>query len=194
MRRVPAAIGTLVLVAALAIGLSQTAGHNHTPRNAAPTPAEVAAAFAHSPAPLAALHRQANLLLRGGEGAVRSRLRALRGYPAVVNKWASWCPPCRAEFPQFQRAAVSYGTRVAFMGLNSNDVVGDARGFLAQFPVTYPSYQDPSDAIARSLGAGQFFPATIFYDARGAQVYVHQGAYKDARDLDRDIVRYALNA
>src|SRR5215213_10268082 len=92
-----------------------------------------AASLKGSPAPLAALHRQGNDLLGGGASAFKSRLRELRGYPVVVNKWASWCGPCRSEFPYFQRQSTKLGKRVAFLGVNSNDNDGDAKRFLRQF-------------------------------------------------------------
>ena len=97
--------------------------------------------FAGAPPPLAALHDQASELLDGGADAFKARLAKLRGYPVVVNKWASWCGPCRAEFPYFQRqVARSTAREVAFLGVDSNDNDGDAREFLSEYPVTYPSY------------------------------------------------------
>src|SRR6266566_5227726 len=66
--------------------------------------------------------------------AFKSRLAGLRGYPVVVNKWASWCGPCQTEFPAFQRAAVKYGRQVAFVGLNGKgDSLTDAAAFLRSF-------------------------------------------------------------
>ncbi len=70
-----------------------------TPRNAAPTPQQVAAAFAGSPPALAGLHAEADRLLPASTAQVKAALAALRGYPTVVNVWGSWCGPCRSRVP-----------------------------------------------------------------------------------------------
>ncbi|MFN2617186.1 MAG: TlpA family protein disulfide reductase [Thermoleophilaceae bacterium] len=162
------------------------------PRSAAPKSARAErAALAGAPAPLAALHRQANQLLGGGADAFKARLRGLRGRPVVVNKWASWCPPCRGEFPFFQRQALARGKRVAFLGVDSNDNDGDARRFLRKLPLTYPSYRDPQLGIAAQFHGVQAFPTTAFYDSRGRLAFVHLGGYATERRLAADIERYA---
>jgi cytochrome c biogenesis protein CcmG/thiol:disulfide interchange protein DsbE len=193
VRRLWLVVGGVAVVAAVVIGLSQ-AGTNEKPVNRAPLAAEVTRAFRGSPAPLAALHAQANQLLTGGGlTAVKARIKALRGYPIVINKWASWCGPCRFEFPFLQVLAVRYGRRVAFLGLNADDNDGDARGFLKRFPVTYPSYSDPDLSVVRALGISQQAnPSTLFLDSRGQMSYQHQGAYAHEQDFAADIRQYAL--
>ena len=145
---------------------------------------------ANAPPRLAKLNDQANHLLDGGLDAFRARLRSLRGYPVVVNRWASWCAPCRAEFPFFQKQAVDRGAEIAFLGVDVEDNDGDAREFLAEFPIPFPSYKDPDlkiSAYLKVLGP----PSTIFYDSDGELAYVHQGAYPSEDKLVEDIERYA---
>jgi cytochrome c biogenesis protein CcmG, thiol:disulfide interchange protein DsbE len=155
-------------------------------------PPDYAKALAGSPAPLAALHRQANELLPGGVEAYEKRVAALRGYPAIVNVWASWCGPCRFEFPHFQKAAADYGKRIAFLGVDSEDSDDAASTFLAEEPVPYPSYTDPDKDIADSIDASLGLPDTAFYDRNGTLVYLKQGPYDDYAELKADIERFAL--
>lgn len=150
------------------------------------------AALNGSPAPLAALYAQANQLLSGSTGEFAARLAALRGYPIVVNNWASWCGPCQFEFPAFQRASVTYGKRVAFIGIDGKDSNGSASTFLKKFPVPYPSFADPDGRIIASLQTIVAYPQTIYLDRRGKLRFDHAGSYASAAALEQDIRRYAL--
>jgi cytochrome c biogenesis protein CcmG/thiol:disulfide interchange protein DsbE len=161
------------------------------PKSAAERPEAQKRALAGAPEPLARLHRQANRLLGGGPDAFKARLRELRGYPVVVNKWASWCAPCRAEFPAFQRLSLKRGKAVAFLGVDGNDHDSDARAFLREFPVSYPSFKDPDLGISAVFHGVQAFPTTAYYDRRGRLVFVHQGQYASDAKLARDLERYA---
>jgi cytochrome c biogenesis protein CcmG/thiol:disulfide interchange protein DsbE len=151
-----------------------------------------ARALAGSPPPLAALHRQANQLLDGGADAYEARIAALRGYPIVVNVWASWCGPCRFEFPTLQKLSAAYGKRVAFLGIDKQDSNDAAKTFLSEEPVPYPSYSDPNQDIGRAIGATGGLPDTAFYDRSGNLVYLKMGPYTDHAELRADVRRYAL--
>ncbi|MGH2951273.1 MAG: TlpA family protein disulfide reductase, partial [Solirubrobacterales bacterium] len=148
------------------------------------------AALAGAPRALAALYEQGDVLLDGGPEAFERQLAELEGHPVVVNKWASWCGPCRFEFPFFQSQAATHGDRIAFLGVDSDDSEDAARTFLDQFPVPYPSFSDPDSEIARLLDAREF-PSTAFFDSAGELVYTHRGGYASEADLAAEIERYA---
>jgi cytochrome c biogenesis protein CcmG, thiol:disulfide interchange protein DsbE len=148
-------------------------------------------ALAAAPPPLAALYKQANDLLPGGKAAFEKRIAGLRGYPTVVNVWASWCGPCREEFPVLQKLSARYGKKVAFFGINSEDSDDAAKTFLGEEPLPYPSYTDPHKEIFSSLGAVGF-PDTAFYDKSGKLLYLKQGPYTQDSELEADVRRYAV--
>lgn len=191
-KRIAIAAGTAGVVVLLTIGLLGLGGSS-APPPARMSLADVRSALAGSPAPLAALHAQSSQVLPGGLAAVRARLAALRGMPIVVNKWASWCEPCRAEFGVFQRVSTALGREVAFLGIDSGDSSRAAAvSFLRSFPVGYPSYYDPSGQAGAAITDSSFIPVTVFYDARGRQ-YIHQGPYPSVAKLQADVRRYALD-
>ena len=191
MGRIAAILAGLALVALLVIGLTQAGGGDSGA--SARRPFDLAQArreLAGAPAPLARLHAQSSEILPGGRDAFRRRMRALRGRPVLVNKWASWCGPCRTEFPFFQSQGVLRGRKIAFVGLNSGDSSGPARRFLRSMPVPFPSYEDPDEDIAKSIRAPANYPITVFFDRSGRLAYIHQGGYRREADLAADIRRY----
>jgi cytochrome c biogenesis protein CcmG, thiol:disulfide interchange protein DsbE len=181
---------TVALVCALALGACGSDGGDEY----GSPPPNYEEALAGAPPALARLYEQPNKLLPGGVDAFERRLRELRGHPVVVNKWASWCGPCRAEFPFLQRATVRFGERVAFLGVDSEESDDTAKQFLSEFPVPYPSYTDPDQDIAQSFKATLGFPSTAFYSPSGELVFLKQGGYASEEDLFADIRRYALGA
>jgi cytochrome c biogenesis protein CcmG, thiol:disulfide interchange protein DsbE len=194
-KRLTIAAGAAAVLALLAVGLVELSGSSPSPtRPSRLTLAQMRERLAGSPAPLAALHAQASELLGGGLPAVRARLASLRGRPLVINKWASWCVPCRAEFGAFQRASVALGRQVAFIGIDSGDSSRAAgAAFLRSFPVSYPSYYDHSGATGMAITDSSFTPVTVFYDRSGGQ-YIRQGPYPSQARLEEDVKRYALGA
>jgi cytochrome c biogenesis protein CcmG, thiol:disulfide interchange protein DsbE len=174
-----AGLATVALVA----GCGSSGGGDSTHPN-------YAKALSGAPAPLAKLYGEANHLLPGGKDAFEARVASL-GYPVVANVWASWCGPCRYEFPMFQEASAKWGKKVGFIGVDSEDSEAEAESWLAGHPVPYPSYYDPNYEVAASYKATGP-PDTAFYNAAGKLVYVKLGQYAHAAELEQDIERYAL--
>jgi cytochrome c biogenesis protein CcmG, thiol:disulfide interchange protein DsbE len=127
----------------------------------------------------------------GGRDRFEKVLERERGRPIVVNKWASWCGPCRLEFPFFRDQATKRKGEVLFIGVTSNDNRGDAEEFLKEEPVPYKHFEDPKLEIAAAFNAVQAFPSTAFYDSKGELAFVHQGGYASEDALAEDIDRYA---
>lgn len=184
--------GTIGGLAAIAlVVVLVVAGRKDSATVAAPAAAAPAVAARSVPRQIAANAAQANQVV---DGSIQDKLAQLEGVPVIVNQWASWCPNCKQEFPYFQQLARTYERRVAFVGLDSQDKRGDAEAFLRGFPVSYPSLYDSSAEQARSIGGGQGWPTTFFYDRTGRQTYVRQGGYTTLASLQADIERYALGA
>jgi cytochrome c biogenesis protein CcmG/thiol:disulfide interchange protein DsbE len=191
VKRIGIALGALALVAVVVIGLTQASGGGGEGKSAGGVCGEVPARLEGAPAAIASLHDQSCALLDGGASAFKDRLDSLEGHPVVVNQWASWCGPCRAEFPHFQRLSVSLGKKVAFLGVDSMDNNGDAAKFLEKYPIVYPSYKDGEGKVAQVFNGVGPLPKTVFYDANGKLQFVHVGQYRDEAALRRDIRRYA---
>ena len=153
--------------------------------------AEQQEALRGAPPALAALHAQASELVGGERDAFERQVRELRGFPVVVNLWGSWCGPCRAEFPHFQREAVRLGKEVAFLGVNVTDPNEGAQRLLEDLPVSYPSYSDPNGEIASKRFRAVAYPTTVFLDGSGDVTYTKTGPYTSDQQLARDIARYA---
>ena len=191
-RALPWILAVVILTVVLVVGLSQAGGGSEeTTQPDAPYDLRAARQqLEGAPAPLAALHDQSAKLLEGGLPAFEQRLAALEGTPVVINKWASWCNPCRAEFPAFQRLATERGKEIGFLGVNSGDSTRPARDFLGEYPVPFPSYVDPDEKIARAIKAPANYPVTVFVDARGKTAFIHQGGYTSVDQLEADVDQY----
>src|SRR5262249_23650143 len=186
--RAALALATLAIAVAAAGCASSDAGNPDSRL----TPEQPKAPLHGASPQLTSIRQQANQLLSGGGDAFDQRLSELKGTPVVVNKWASWCGPCRLEFPWFQSLAEKRGNQIAFLGVNSNDSEGQASQFLSQLPLPYPSYSDPDRQLAHALGGpSQAFPTTAFYDRTGKRVFSHPGVYSSEQALTEDVNRYA---
>lgn len=96
------------------------------------------------------------------------------GTPLVVNFWASWCPSCAAEMPEFEEVYRSFGGSVDFLGINHSDSRRAAEKLADETGVTYRLAEDPRGEIFAAFG-GNGMPTTAFIDASGDIVDVVVG-------------------
>ena len=94
------------------------------------------------------------------------RLSDFRGRPVVLNWFATWCGPCRAEIPDFQAAYEALGGAVVFLGVNLEESAEDAAGMLDEFGATYPALLDAEGDVALHYRLPGM-PTTFFIDAEG---------------------------
>jgi cytochrome c biogenesis protein CcmG, thiol:disulfide interchange protein DsbE len=107
-------------------------------------------------------------------------LRELRGTPLVLNFWASWCDPCRAEAKVLEAAWKRQEGDVLFLGLDAQDAREDARDFIEQFGITFPHVRDPGNDTQRAWGVTGL-PETYFIAADGRVVGHVIGTVDDAQ-------------
>lgn len=111
-------------------------------------------------------------------------LASLRGKPVIVNFWASWCVPCREEFPLFQEklAALGPSDGLQIIGVLYKDEPELAKQFLTEFGAAWPTIDDPDDALAKAYRVAAP-PQTYFIDKNGVLQGIQIGQVQ-AKDFD----------
>jgi len=110
----------------------------------------------------------------------------LRGQPVVVNFWASWCPACVAELPDFEHVHGVLGDQVQFVGMNLSETDrSSAEKLLAETGVSYTLAEDPDGTLYQTF-EGIAMPTSVFIDADGNVVETHSGAIF-AADLEKKL-------
>ena len=189
MRRVLTILAVVAVAAIVVIGLTQTGG-SKSDGGPGYDLSEAKQRLQGAPAPLAELHTQASTLIGGGKPAFEQRLASLKGHPVVINKWASWCAPCQAEFGVFESVGTERGKEIAFLGINGTDKDPAAKRFLSKRWLPFPSYTDPNEDIAQAIEAPKNYPITVFVDKTGKTAFIHTGQYKSPKQLNDDIDKY----
>jgi cytochrome c biogenesis protein CcmG, thiol:disulfide interchange protein DsbE len=112
------------------------------------------------------------------------RLSADRGHPVLLNFWASWCQPCRQEFPIFAQLRTDQPD-VAVLGVVFQDSDGSARQFMADHRATWPGVRDPQGQIAAAYGVQPKpgIPQTFLIDGSGRLVARHLGPFTSEADV-----------
>jgi cytochrome c biogenesis protein CcmG/thiol:disulfide interchange protein DsbE len=104
----------------------------------------------------------------------RATLASLRGRPALVNFWASWCGPCIKEAPELRRVAGRLGGRAALVGVDWNDARSGARAFIRRNGWTFPNVRDGDGTVGNRYGLSGL-PNTFVLDRAGRIVRVLRG-------------------
>jgi len=100
-----------------------------------------------------------------------------KGKPLIINIWASWCGPCRAEMGSLQRLAQRYaGKQFNVIGISTDDDGAAARAFIKYAKVSFENFLDSNVILENMLGANTI-PLTLLVDANGRVLEKVRGAY-----------------
>ncbi len=99
-----------------------------------------------------------------------------KGEAVVVNFFASWCVPCRAEAKALEAVHKEYfKKKVIFLGIAIKDTDTGARGFVKKYALSFPTGIDKEQKLGRVFGV-YGLPTTFFIDGTGLITYTHSGA------------------
>lgn len=115
----------------------------------------------------------------------------LRGKPAIVNFYASWCTVCDTELPDFQAVHEQAGDAITFLGVNpqSNDSDSAQAAMIKRAGIGFRTARDRKDDLLRLFNTTGALPTTLFLDAQGRVVGTHNGGF-DQSSLKAAIKQY----
>jgi cytochrome c biogenesis protein CcmG/thiol:disulfide interchange protein DsbE len=126
--------------------------------------------------------KQLSQLGGGGSGEIAD----YRGRWVLVNFWASWCEPCKAEAPaleSFQKEHAPQGFTV--LGINLDDNTGDATDFVRRYGLTYPQLRDGDGSERRDAYGMTGFPESFLVDPSGKLALIRRGAVDESYLTDQ---------
>lgn len=112
------------------------------------------------------------------------------GKPIVINFWASWCPPCKGELPDFEKLYTEMGEDIVFLMVNLTDgqreTLEKAKDFISDEGYTFPVYFDTKQDAAYNYGISSI-PLTLFVDSEGYVIAGHEG------QMDEKMIRSGID-
>ncbi len=106
-------------------------------------------------------------------------LSALRGRPVVLNFWATWCPPCRAELPELQAASARLTGQVQIVGIDQGESAAQVQAFAASLGLRFTMPLDSDTTVSRLYGV-RSLPTTFFIDRGGVIRQIQIGPVTEA--------------
>jgi peroxiredoxin len=129
-----------------------------------------------------------DFLLEAADGS-RIRLSDMRGHPVLINFWATWCAPCRAEMPAIQSVyEAEQSSGFVVLAVNVQESAARVSEWTSRFGLTFPVVFDTYGAVARAYRASEGLPASVFVDAAGRVQQLHLG------EMDAAALREGLAA
>lgn len=111
---------------------------------------------------------------------VTHKLSDYRGRPVLINAWATWCPPCRAEMPDLHAFYLEHQAEgFELLAINSGESAQTVAGFIQQMGFTFPALVDSNTAVLNGLGVDGL-PTSIFVGRDGVVKYIHVGGLSPA--------------
>lgn len=101
-------------------------------------------------------------------------LKSLRGKPTVVNFFASWCPPCRNEIPDFNEIYEKYSENINFLGINLQEDNETVKNMVAELNIKYTVALDKTGEIANNYSVNAI-PTTVFFNSKGEIEIIYPG-------------------
>lgn len=108
-------------------------------------------------------------------------LAALRGKPALIDFFASWCDPCAEEAPTLRKLSESLAGKATVVAVDWDDADGPARAFVSRHGWTFPVLSDPDGTVGESYGVSVGLPTSFVLDPAGRIVEVFRGPQSEAK-------------